>query len=296
MPKSNTSARVLPHPAIEDGNFSFPQGDYYISLEPSKNSRTEIILHHKLEGAPFIQRLIDQGQAKFACMVSVSKTGYRRLHTSEDSNQKISWNPDIAGKHPLLRPGILYVGEDLKNGIWTEADGVAAIWLNRKINIPKGARLVRGRYLLPKFEGLLKAECHEKMEPGTFTVRANVNDGFYFSLEAARDIFDFIQRDNSVLRDSIVIHAISACFKILQTEYSVSDEDEGKGRDAEGEDESGDEWGQYSNLVALSELLKNRRVPHWSEEGFDAVKVATKLYPIRLDDSSDGYVFEEDDE
>ena len=296
MPRSNTSTRILPHPAIEDGNFSFPQGDYQVNPEQSGNSDTGIVLQHKLEGAPFIEELIDQGKAKFACLVSVSKTGYRKLNISENNKQEIHWDSDVAGKHPLLRPGVLYVGEDLKGGIWAQEHGVADIWLNQGIYIPRGARLVRGRYLLPRFEGLITAECYEDMKPGTFTVKANVNDGFSFQLRAAKDIFDFIQRDRSALRNSIMTHAVSECFNILKTKYSVSDEGEEKNRNEEGEDGSGDEWGQYSNLVALSELLKNKGVPHWSEDGFDAVKVATELYPIKLNDSADGHTREEDND
>ena len=288
MPKSNTSARMLPHPSIEDGNRSFPKGDYHVSHKLSENSRTEVVLNHKLEGAPFIQNLIEDGKAKFACLMSVPKIGYRELRISKNSEQKINWNSDIAGKRPpLLRPGILYVGEDLEDGTWTEEDGVAEIWLNQEIYIPKGARLAKGRYLRPKLgELLLRAKCYEEMKPGTFTVSVDTGDGFYFILKAARDVFEFIQRDDSALKHSIITHAVTACFHILKTGYNASDEYEVKNGIEEGEEGSGKEWKHYPNLVALSELLKNRGIDdHWSNDDFDAVKVATELYRIILNDS-----------
>ena len=300
MPKPNTSARILPHPAIEDGNFSFPEGDYQVSHEPSGNSDTEVVLHHTLKGARFIQKLIDQGKAKFVCLVSVPKTGYRKLHMSKDSKQKISWDPEVAGKHPFLIPSILYVGEDLEGGTWAEEDGVAAIWLNQEIYIPRGARLAIGRSMKHKLEAwLLQIEPDPTMKPGTFSVletASDSSDGFYFTLKAAKDIFDFIQIDHSALRGSIITHAVTACFHILQTRYDAPDVDQEMNGDEESEEVSPNEWKHFPNLVALSELLKNKGLPHWSEKGFDAVKVTTELYPIKLNDSADGHIPEGDDE
>ena len=285
MPRFNTETRMLPHPAVEDGNFSFPQGDYQVSHEPSAESITEVILYHKLEGAPFIQKMIEEGRAEFACLVSVPKTGYRKLHTSKDSEQRISWDLDIAGEPPWLGPIILYIDGNLRNGTWVEADGVADIWLNQGVYIPKGARLARHRYLRPSSEirHLLRAECDDSdsMKPGTFTVSANSNDGFYFRLVAAEDIYKFIQnpQGNSALRRSIITNAVSECFHILKTDYGTSEE-------------GINEWEQHPNLVALSKWLEGegldrhwedkKIIHHWSEDGFDAIRIATELYPVDI--------------
>ena len=292
MPRFNTETRMLPHPVIEDGNFSFPQGDYQVSHKPSAESSTEVILTHKLEGAPFIQKLIEERRAEFACLVSVPKTGYRKLHTSKDSEQRIGWDLDIAGEPPWLWPIILYVDGNLQNGTWGKEDGVADIWLNQGIYIPKGARLARHRYLRPSSEirHLLRAECGDSnMSPGTFTVSASSNDGFYFRLVAAEDIYKFIQnpQGQSALRGSIITHAVSECFHILKTNHGTSEE-------------GVNEWEQHSNLVALSKWLEDEGldrnwedkgiVSHWSEDNFDALRVATELYPI------DSSTLEEDDE
>ena len=296
MLRSNTSARMLPHPAIDDGNRSFPQIDYHVRLEPSGNSSTGVVLHHELKNAPFIQSLIRQGTAKFACLVSAPRTGYRKLNISENSEQEISWDSDIVGEPPWLGPCILYVGKDFRGGTWAEKDGVAELWLNREVYIPKGARLVKGRYLRPspamKHTNMLYAKKDEAMKPGTFRVEANSNDGFFFSIVAATDIYEFINnpRGNLALRDSILTHAISACFQILKTDYDAPVEDEENSGNEDGEEWSHKEWKQHQNLVALSEWLGNKGLPHWSDYGFDAVKVATELYPIVIPNP------EEDDE
>lgn len=278
MPKYNIAVRSLPYPAIEDGNLSFPNGVYRVTPQSELASKTMVALRHEIEGSPFIQRLVEKGEAKFACTVSVPKTSYRRLHISKDGpEQKISWDLDVAGEPPMLGPVVLYDGdEDLIHKL-TEQDGVAGAWQNQEFKMPKGARLAKARYLRPSLiNSLLKPKYDESMKPGSFKIVEYTNDGFHFKLHAAKDIAQFCENpgDNVHFRDSIAIHAVSQCFNILKARYSASDED-----DEEGE---GEHWNQHRNLESLANLLASKGLPHWSEDGFDAVKVATELYPIRL--------------
>ena len=275
MSKPNSMVRSLPYPTIEDGNFSFPDGDYRAIAQQSGNSGTKIILRHELKGAPFVENLIQDGKARFACLVSVPKTGYRKLHMADSSEQEITWDLGVVGEPPMLGPVVLYVGDDLSHKL-TPKDGVAKTWRNQKIDIPKGARLARGRYLgcSVAIQRLLKVRCKENMKPGSFTVSPNSNHGFYFCLEAAPDIFQFLQNPQGqlALRSSVLTHAVSQCFNILKSDYGASGED----------DEKVGQWEQYKNLVSLSDWLETQKLPHWSEEDFDAVLMATHIYPIRI--------------
>ena len=270
--------RSLPYPAIEEGNFSFPEGNYEVTPEkPPGNSMTSVILRHELRGAQFVENLIQEGKAKFACLLSVPKTGFRKLYIADSNEQEISWDLGIAGEPPMIGPVVLYVAEDKLNHKLTKKDGVAEVWYNREIEIPKGARLARGRYLRSSaaIQNLIRVRVNKNMESGSFFITPNSNEGFYFYLEAASDISEFIQnpQGESELRGSILVHAVSQCFNILKTSYDASGE--------EGEDE-GRQWEQYKNLVALSDWLAAQNMLHWSDENFDAVRVATQLYPIRI--------------
>ena len=270
--------RSLPYPAIEEGNFSFPEGNYEVTPEkPPENLTTSVILRHELRGARLVEDLIQEGKAKFACLLSVPKTGFRKLYIADSNEQKINWDLGIAGEPPMIRPVVLYVADDKLNYKLTAKDGVAEVWYNRKIDIPKGARLARGRYLRSSaaIQNLIRVRVNENMKLGSFFVTPNSNEGFYFYLEVASDIFEFIQnpQGESELRGSILVHAVSQCFNILKTSYDASGE--------EGSDE-GREWEQYKNLVALSDWLVAQNMPHWSDENFDAVHIATQLYPIRI--------------
>ena len=275
MPTPSSTVRSLPYPSLEDGNFSYPSGSYEVSAKVSERVDTKVTLHHQISDAPFIEGLIDKGEARFACLVAVPKTGYRKLCLSDDREQEVSWDMSVVGEPPILGPVVLYVGES-KSHEFSEVDGVASIWQGKTIELPKGARLAKGSYLRPSIsiDSLLKVRLKDDLPDGTFTVTDNANKGFYFTMDAAPDLFRFV--GNSMgrpeLRDSILTHAVSQCFSILKSDYSFSEDDE----------ESEDHWKQHKNLAALSDWLNTKDLLHWSDEGFDAVSVATHLYPIRI--------------
>ena len=275
MSNPSSVVRSIPHPVLEDGNFSFLNGSYTVTTEVSGNSGTKVILQHTVAGAPFVENLVATGKAKYACLVSVPKTGYRKLEISNESTQEIGWDLGIAGEPPMLRPLVLFVGEKCRHRL-TEADGVAKIWQGRTIEIEKGSRLARGRYRRPSasIENLLSVRLDENRPNGSFAVAANTNEGFYFIMNAAPDLFYFIQNSqgNPLLRASILTHAVSQCLTILKNDFGEKEDDE----------DSDDHWNQHRTLVDLSEWLKGKVGMHWSDEKFDAVDAATRLYPIQV--------------
>ena len=269
MSKSNSRVKTLPYPAIEDGNFSFPDAVYEVEPKLSGNPATKVTLRHELTGAPFIEELIQKRKAQFACLLSVPKTGFRKLCVASSNEQEIIWDLDVVGEPPILGPVIVYVSNRSMSHELTKQDGVSRIWQNQKIEIQKGARLAKGRYLRTSntMQRLIKVKCIESMKKGRFTVKENSNDGFYFSLEAAHDIFQFLQNpQGSVhLRTSILVHAVTQGLNILFNKYK-----EGT-------------WEQHSNLKSLSNLLEDKGLAHWNDEDdFDSARVATELYPIEV--------------
>ena len=274
MSKPSSTVRSLPYPALEDGNFSFPNGSYDVSTQLLGNSGTKVRLKHEISNAPFIDKLVNDGDAKCACLVSVPKTGYRKLYITDSRSQEIEWNLDIAGEPPMLRPVVLYIGNE-KAYTLNRRDGVAEVWQKQKISLYKGARLASGRYLRPSIsiQSLLTVKQKEEMKAGSFTVVPNTNEGFYFTMYAASDIFNFVQnpQGNIELRGSILTHAVSQCFSILERDYGV-----------EIGDESEDQWSQHKNLVALAEWLDAQDMPKWFDDDFDPVCTATELYQIRI--------------
>ena len=269
MPKFGTTSRPLPYPTIEDGNLAFPKGEYNAHFQASgENGGT---LHHRLEGARLIQKLIDQGKAEFACLVSAPGMGYRELQRTEPKKdqQKINWDLEVVGNQvPMLVPVILYTGNDLNHKL-TEEDDVAEFLLNQEICIPRGARLAKGCYLRHSLtiSDLFVIRKKENMKPGSFTVKRLTQGGFFrFGLYAHPDVFYLLQRRGNELCESIYTHAMSGCFSILKNWSNENSEDQ---------------WTSYPNLVALSDHLRRHIGADWSDIEFDPIKAATELRPIK---------------
>lgn len=264
--------RSLPYPAIEDGNLSYPNGEYLVETTPQQDG-VSVLLNHAVKGADFLERVISAGKAKYGCLVSVPLTGYRKLHLSDDARQRVEWNMDVVGEPPMLRPILISVAEIYCT--LGPSDGVAEAWQGREIKIPRGARLALKSYLRPNssLHHLLQVENDTSLRDGCFEVKPCQEDGFYFKVHAASDLFPFLQNasGHEAHRKSVLTHVASRCLEILARDYSSQDE--------EGEDDS--KWKSFRNLEALANELAKYELPIWDENGFAADKVATRLYPHR---------------
>ncbi|MCY4379013.1 MAG: hypothetical protein OXC39_04200 [Candidatus Dadabacteria bacterium] len=276
MSKVSSLVRALPYPSIEAGNFSFPDGEYDVNFETSEVISVEIT--HRITNAPFLQRLIDGRKAKFGCLVSVPLTSYRKLHLSDSPKQTVKWELKIVGEPPMLCPVVICL-EEIKH-IFGQNDGVAEIWQGAEVVIPKGARLARGEYrrTSSSLSQLIKVSNTPEMKPGSFEVKPCAEDGFYFNLNVAEDLFKLIQSYQfSYLRRSILVHVASRCLEILSKEYGLKPE----------EDENSKSWEIYRNLVALTNELEKKGLSHWSDDDFAPEKVATSLYPLEVPNEND---------
>ena len=137
MPRGGEIVRCLPYPVLEDGNLSYPKGDYEVDAKPQDDG-TSVIIHHAIQGAPFLDRILQQGKGKYGCLVSVPLTGYRKLHLSDEAYQQVSWDIRVVGEPPMLRPLILSVSE-ISCRLESE-DGVAEAWQGQNVTFPRGAR------------------------------------------------------------------------------------------------------------------------------------------------------------
>ena len=110
MPQARETVRSLPYPVLEDGNLSYPEGEYTVAIALQADGKS-VIVHHRVKAAPFLDRLLAEDKAQYGCLVSIPLTGYRRLHLSRDVNQPVEWGINVVGEPPMLRPIIVSVAE-----------------------------------------------------------------------------------------------------------------------------------------------------------------------------------------
>ena len=263
----------LPYPSLEDGNLSYPEGTYE-GVVRSLGDGTSVQVNHKLTNAEFIDRQIQRGRAQFGCLLAVRTTGYRKLFMSSNSTQKVDWNIDVVGEVPVIRPVI--VATESFDHEFSSKDDVASIWIGKKVNIPKGARLARDTYLkstssMQSLLNILEGDETDNLEDGSFFVRAVDEQGYFFNVRVASNLYAFLQNTDreDPLYHNVAVHMISCCLVILREKFYSGGED-------------GEDWREYSNLVLLDELFRKWGIASWMAEDFYPERSASTLYPLIL--------------
>lgn len=269
------TVRALPYPILEDDALSYPDGQYNVEIRKLSDDNAFSITHTVI-GASFINKALDEGRARCGCLVAIPMTGYRKLHLADAGRREleISWEDSVVGQPPSLRPLILTT-EKIECEL-TATDGVDEAW-HQTVAFPKGARLAVKHYYrqVASLAGMLRIRVDPERKAGTFRVGTSQEEGFFFDVRVAADMFAFIRKDSNHSyiehRGSVYTHIISKCFEILRADFSKPDDD------------GNPEWENYPNLKALSEQLEQQELPHWAnEEEFSAEEVATAMHPHKF--------------
>lgn len=266
----NPSSRALPWPVLEAGNASFPNGEYAVTCE-NKETGQSFTLRHQVQGAPLIERWLDEGKVEYVCTVAAPRSMYRKLHKSDTPEQVIAWQQHDLGEFPMFTP-MLVAREGIAHPAVTESDGLNPLWNGRELNLPPGARIAVG----PTFKfrsgiaGMLDFIADKDLPDGQFKVIASAEDGFKFKVRLAVNLHRHLEfQRNDAAGKNIMVHIVSAAFSLLQREYRDDDDAENS-------------WQSFPNLLALADLLRESDIPHWADDGFQPEGAATRLYPHTL--------------
>ena len=268
-PGPSNSIRSDHHPILESGNLSFPRGRYALDFQLG-DDRASCALTHRIQQAPLITRLVDAGQAQFACVVSSPISSYRKTHLSADARQTVTWRADDLGEPPLFTPMVLCV-DSLDLTLDADTDGVHRIWHRHSITLHKGTRLALGSViqLEASIIHLLSMQEDTTLQPGQFVIDAQT-EPFLFIVKLSPDLHRFLRYDRSAHRSNIMTHIVTACLAHLQRQFSHDDAESG--------------WKSHRNLVAFADHLEDKQLGHWTHDDFQPEKVATALHRLTLPD------------
>lgn len=260
----SNAIRSHDHPMLESGNLSFPEGRYLLDFRPGED-RSSYVVTHRIEGAPLIDRLLECGQAQYACIVSSPISSYRRTHVSSDARHRVGWDGDDLGEPPLFTPMIL-CSEPRTITLDAKRDGVHRIWDNQRIDLEKGSRLALGSVIQLESSILQLLSLHEDehLQEGQFFVDIN-EEPFRFRVRLSSRLHKFLRFPKDPVRNHIMTHIVTACLARLQRDYTSDDGESG--------------WQSFRNLRAFADYLDHKGIEHWSDPDFRPEKVATALYP-----------------
>ena len=264
----NSSSRAFAWPVLEAGNSSYENGVYSVTCEDKERGKS-FLLRHIIQGAPLIEKWMTSGQLSFVCSVAAPRSMYRILHVSSSPEQSIEWIRKDLGEYPMFTPMI--VAQDKINHIVdSESDGLSTIWDRKELLLLKGARVAVGPTF--KFQaginGMLDFNLDESLGNGRFKVEESSADGFKFKVHLSAGLYEHLRYQRGGLAGAnIMVHVVSAAFGILKRDYT------------EPENENGEGWRSFRNLIGLSDLLEQEGLGHWSDENFKPELAATGLYP-----------------
>lgn len=225
---------------------------------------------HEIEKAPFITRLVEEGRAAFACIVSSPISSYRKTHSSRGPRQRIECAQVDLGEPPMFTPLVVCTDQIVRT-LDAQTDGVDSIWHGQTITLYKGSRLAVGSIirLEASMAHLLTMHADASLEPGQFFVEEQT-EPYQFSVKLHPDLHRFLRykSDQHVQRHNIIVNIVTACLALLQREWGAGDDDK--------------DWESVPNLKAFAAHLDARDIPHWTEVDFIPEKAATKLYPLKL--------------
>jgi len=277
VPGAANSIRSDHHPVLEPGSRAFPQGRYRLAFEQvhSRNAgpsdQMTFTLRHQIEGAPLIPRLVETGQAAFACIVAAPRSSYRELHHSSEAAQTIVCDRDDLGEPPLFTP-LVVCTDPVEMTLDAHRDGVDAIWQGQTIALDRGHRLAIGHVirLEASMDHLLSMHENSTLAPGGFFVD-ECTEPYRFSVQLHPDLHRFLRykSDQNGQRHNIIVHIVTACLALLQREWDPGKVD-------------GKDWVSIPNLKAFADHLEAKGIRHWCDESFRPEEAATQLYPLTL--------------
>ena len=248
------------HPVLEEGNLSFPRGRYIVGFV-SREDGPSFELVHRLEEAGLISRLLRQGKARYACVVSSPRSFYRRTHLSDLPRHTIAWNPQELGEPPLFTPMILSTRPQ-QLVLNADGDDVHPAWNGVSLAISTGTRLALGHVfdLRSSVMQMIRMEADDSLEGHRFRVQAQ-SEPFAFVVKASPTLYRYVRTARGEpSRSNIMTHVVTACFALLQKRFARPEE-----------------WDR--NLERLAEHIA-REYPHrWDEDEFQPETAAMALYP-----------------
>ena len=221
---------------------------------------------HRLDGAPALGALVEQGKAKWAAELRCPKTLLARVVTGDRPETRLEWTDDEVDGRAYVQPGLLAI-EPLR----IPSGALGGLWGADPLDVPAGWWLARGdvRRTEDLSRSLLEFRLDESLGPGRMSIVEDSGSGeLRFVANLAADIYPAAQAGDRSLR---VAALIGACGHLSRLFGSG-----GAGAAADGE--SGD-----AGLAAqLRELLAELGVPDWDSDLFDPAAAATALEEFRV--------------
>ena len=281
---STFSPSISKTPVIADGNLDYVEGNSYsVEIVPDGSIHGDRHIKHTLSGRNLVRSLIEDKQAKFACVVSATWCSYRSVE--DDVNISLLQPDQIVAEqilknqtenyaNPVMYQPMIIANQDVKELCLSENHGVHHLWVGEVVNITKGTKLAIGPYHHSSslLQSIFQVKVDQNLPKGCFEVIGVPEQGFYFVINASEDLFKSLQHPGNSINhcNSIYCFALSQALDILKHEYC--------------EERS---WDDHINLRHLYQHLQTLEEGTWDQTEFSANRAVAKWLPHEIDPMND---------
>ena len=274
--------KSFPFPIMSDESLDFLNsgGEYTTELSLYEDEN-KVVIGHELKGENIVSHLLKGSKAKFACIVVLPSTMYRRIHPSESSSTNCNQNIDLSesGCYQKMNQDLLMFRPVVltKEKIEKKVDGndglLSEFWEGQSISIPKGSIIAYGPW--KRIGGRLGSLLHVKYDPdlgeGEMRVEDALTNNFQFFVHVGGEkLYHNLRSSSKKHSRSVLTHALSVGFEILKEKYKHEDS-----------------WQNHLNLRFVKEMLEDKELMHWSDDDFKSELAATKLFPHIFEDENE---------
>ena len=267
------SARAFPFPVLSESSICYVDR---VSYKATVNRRAEggdIIVQHRLSGDNLVASLINEGLAKFACVVAVPMTMHRKVYPVEGegeivATQNILCDEGELSKSPKLRP-IVVCTKSVGPTLVEDSHGLDPFYNGYHVRFPDGAIIADADWKDFKGHGsILRIRSDDSLEFGTFEVTISETEGFYFVVSVGSELFQFLQHpgERGDRCMDILTHAFSSGLAKLHADEVLRET-----------------WRNYQALQVLHQDLTARGIKTWEEDDFSPELAATTIHPHDVD-------------
>ncbi len=275
--------RICPYPLMADGMLDYIEGNEYKTERGNgMHKDLSICIEHRVTGNNLVMELLLSDRAAFACTVIAPCCAYREIFISHESakqnngaviqRQEIICDPKKVSDPINFRPHIV-TKEEISAFRVEPRHGLDDIWEGELIKFPQAAILAIGPFLNPKHttQSILRIKKDDGLPHGCFEVEESSEEGFYFCVRAAPELYDSLQYPGNAIKhcNSIYAAALAQGFQILQEKFSTDKT-----------------WKEYANLRTLYAMLKEKGLSTWDSENFSANRAVAAFHPHEVDTNS----------
>lgn len=163
-------------------------------------------VEHRLENAPTLRKLIDNGAAAWAVELRCPKTLMARVDTSPGQAQVVRWSRDEVDDPVYIVPGVIALRE-----LFLDSSALTPLWADAgELRVPPGWWLVKGdaRRAETLTQSLLKFSRDDGLEKGCMEVAPDRGSGrLRFMVKMAPDLFERARSS----RDVQIAALVGAC-------------------------------------------------------------------------------------